>query len=69
MAVSGYGIAVLHSVVRSVYEYRIFPNMLTSLELKIDSKSTFKNSVSVYRYCVDDNSLIPKLMLSSRQNV
>ena len=54
MSMLGYGIAVLHSAVRGVHEYRVFPNRLTSLELDIDLKSTFKNSVGVY--CVSDHS-------------
>ena len=36
----GYGIAVSHSVVRGVHEYRVFPNRLAQLELLFDLDST-----------------------------
>ena len=54
MSMLGYGIAELHSAVRGVHEYRVFPNRLAQLELHIDLDSTFKNSVGVY--CVDNHS-------------
>ena len=70
MSMLGYEIAVLHSAVRDVHEYRVFPNRLAQLELHIDLDSTFKNSVGVY--CVDKHAKWQRsalIMLFPRQNV
>ena len=40
MSMLGNGIAVLHSDVRGVHEYRVFPNRLAQLELLFDLDST-----------------------------
>ncbi len=41
-------VAVLHSAVRGMHIYRLFPASNIFLDLKLDDKSKFKYSVGVY---------------------
>lgn len=45
---SGVSVAILHSAVRGVHVYRLFPDKYTNLIIRKDEKSAHKNAVGVY---------------------
>lgn len=53
-----YGIAVLHSAVRGVHVYRVFPKLGQTLHLEHDKKSVHKHSVGVYLAINRKNCLV-----------